>query len=80
MTARLQDVGGNLVLVIPPNLASQANVSSGSEVDLRVAAGEIIVRATAQPRKTLGELLDGVTEQNRHAETDWGPAVGSEAW
>jgi antitoxin MazE len=80
MTARVQDVGGNLTLVIPPHLASQANVSSGTEVDLRVTAGEIIVRATGQPRRTLQEMLALVTEQNRHAETDWGPAVENEVW
>ena len=29
---------------------------------------------------TLDELLDGITEENRHGETDWGPPVGNEYW
>lgn len=80
MTRRVQDVGGNLTLVIPPHLASQANFSSGSKVALRVAAGELILRATTLPRKSLQEMLAFITEQNRHAETDWGPAAGNEVW
>jgi antitoxin MazE len=80
MTTRIQEVAGNLTLVIPPDLASKAQVSGGSEVDVRFAAGEIIVRATTRPRKSLQEMLARVTDENRHAETDWGPAVGNEAW
>ena len=80
MTTRVQEVGGHLTLVIPPELASQAHVSGGSEVDVRFAAGEIIVRATARPKKSLQEMLARVTDENRHAETDWGPAVGNEVW
>jgi hypothetical protein len=32
-----------------------------------------------KPRYTLDELLSGITEENKHGETDWGPAVGNEA-
>jgi antitoxin component of MazEF toxin-antitoxin module len=80
MTTRIQEVAGNLTLVIPPDLASKAGVSSGSEVDVRFAAGEIIVRAISRPKKFLQEMLARATDENRHAETDWGPAVGNETW
>jgi antitoxin MazE len=80
MTPHLQEVAGNLTLVIPPDLASQAHVSSGSEVDVRFAAGELIVRTTAGPKKSLQEMLTRITDENRHAETDWGPPVGNEVW
>jgi hypothetical protein len=33
-----------------------------------------------KPRYRLQDLLDGITDENRHGETDWGPAVGNEAW
>lgn len=80
MTSHIQEFAGKLTLVIPPELAAQANVSSGSEVDVRFAAGEIIVRATTRPKKSLQEMLARVTDENRHAETDWGPPVGNEVW
>lgn len=31
-------------------------------------------------RKTLKELVAGITNQNRHEEMDWGYAVGKEIW
>lgn len=31
-------------------------------------------------RLTLDELVAGVTDDNRHEETDWGPPVGAEVW
>jgi hypothetical protein len=46
----------------------------------RVSADEVRVRkAKAVPtRPTLDEFLAGVTPQNTHAETDFGPPVGQE--
>jgi antitoxin component of MazEF toxin-antitoxin module len=46
----------------------------------RVADDEIrIRRVKVVPRKyTLAGLLAGVTPENIHGETDWGPAVGKE--
>ena len=29
---------------------------------------------------TLDDLLAGITEENLHDETEWGPPVGAEAW
>jgi antitoxin MazE len=31
-------------------------------------------------RYDLEHLIDGITEENRHSEVDWGPAAGNEAW
>ena len=61
--------------MIPPKLASQANVSGGSEVDVRFAAGENIVRSISRPKKSLSEMLARVTDENRHTEMDWGSPV-----
>jgi excisionase family DNA binding protein len=40
---------------------------------VRVVAEEI-------PVYSLSELLEGLTEDNRHEETQMGPAVGAEVW
>ena len=29
---------------------------------------------------TLDDLIDGITDENRHNETAWGPPVGGEVW
>lgn len=37
--------------------------------------------ATKKEREyTLEELVAGITDENRHQEVDFGPAVGNEAW
>lgn len=38
------------------------------------------VSLVRKPRFTLEELLEGITEENRHGEVDFGPAVGGEVW
>lgn len=46
----------------------------------RVADDEIRIRRVKVVRRkyTLADLLAGVTPDNVHGETDWGPAVGRE--
>jgi antitoxin MazE len=80
MKSRIQHVQGDLTLVIPPAIASSAKVVEGTEVDLTVENGRIVVSAAGAPKYVLQDLLAQVTEENLHAETDWGPSVGNEAW
>ena len=47
---------------------------------LTVTAPEPAASDTPDPVYTLDELLAGVTEENRHGETDMGPRVGKEVW
>ena len=48
----------------------------------RVGDDEIRIRkAKAAPKRpSLKEMLARVTDENRHGETDTGPAVGGEVW
>jgi antitoxin component of MazEF toxin-antitoxin module len=45
-----------------------------SDTELRIRKG----RTVRKRKYTLAQLLESVTEQNRHAEVDWGPPVGKE--
>jgi antitoxin MazE len=38
------------------------------------------VKSKKRRRYDLERLIDGITEENRHSEIDWGPAAGNEAW
>jgi antitoxin MazE len=78
-TASIQKWGNSLALRIPKPLAEQAGVSAGSEVEVTATEHEIVIRP-AKRRYRLKELVDGITPQNVHAETDLGPPVGKEAW
>ena len=70
-------VDSTLCLTIPENLAKEIGVNPNSEVLLR-RIGSTIVISAPDKKTTLDELLSQVTEENRHGETDTGPAMGKE--
>lgn len=80
MQTKVQKWGNSLGLRIPKSFAEQAGVEAGSEVDLAVEDGELIVRPRRQPRYELKKLLRSVTSKNVHKEVETGDPVGREAW
>jgi len=80
MQTKVQKWGNSLGLRIPKSFAEQAGVEAGSEVDLAVEDGELIVRPRRQPRYELKDLLRSVTAKNVHKEVETGDPVGREAW
>ncbi len=80
MQTKIQKWGNSLGLRIPKSFAEQAGVEAGSEVDLSVKDGELIVRARRFPRYDLKQLLQTVTAKNVHGEIETGEPVGREAW
>ena len=80
MQTRIQKWGNSLGLRIPKSFAEQAGVEAGSEVDLALEDGELIIRPTRGPQYELAVLLRGVTEENLQPEVDTGPPTGREAW
>lgn len=71
--------GNSLALRLPRALAASVHLTEGSAVELHIEGNSLVV-TPSRPRYRLDDLLAGVTPQNRHAETDWGPAQGEEAW
>lgn len=80
MQTKVQKWGNSLGLRIPKSFAEQAGVEAGSDVDLSVEDGELIVRPRRQPRYELKDLLRSVTAKNLHKEVETGDPVGREAW
>jgi antitoxin MazE len=80
MRAQVQKWGNSLALRIPKSFASETALSLGSDVDLTIEDGRLVVTPLAKPRYTLNELLARVTAENCHDEIDTGPSVGAEAW
>ena len=80
MQTKIQKWGNSLGLRIPKSFAAQVGVEAGSEVDLSVEDGELIVRRTRKPRYELKELLRGVSAKNLHEEVETGDPVGRESW
>jgi antitoxin MazE len=78
MKVRIEKWGDSLVVRIPKRIATRAGLEANHECDLLVDGGTIII--ARRKRYTLRSLLAGVTAQNRHGETQTGPAVAKEAW
>jgi len=61
---------GELSVPIPADVAEREGLKEGMVVEV-MPAGD---------HPTLEELLEGITEENRHDYVDWGPPVGNEEW
>ena len=80
MRARVQRWGNSLALRIPKAFAAETALESGSEVELSLDEGRLVIAPLEVPTYRLDELLDLVASKNLHTEVDSGPAVGREAW
>ncbi len=62
-------------VVLPADFAaSLLLIERVSDTELRIRKG----RAVRKRKYTLKQLLEAVTEENRHSAVDWGPPVGKE--
>ncbi len=55
-TATLRNWGGSIALPIPKDLLSLVSLGAGSEVNVDVQAGRLVIEA-ARPRHTLAQLM-----------------------
>ncbi|MEE8060368.1 MAG: AbrB/MazE/SpoVT family DNA-binding domain-containing protein [Gemmatimonadales bacterium] len=79
MRTRIAKWGNSLGLRIPKVFTSDAGLSAGDEVELTIEGGRILITPVGRDYR-LGELVDRITADNRHDETDWGRPVGTETW
>ena len=80
MQTKIQRWGNSLGLRIPRSFAEEAGVEAGSQVDLSVRDGDLIVRAARRRTYRLRELLQKVTTKNLHEEVETGGPIGREVW
>ena len=65
--------GNSLAIRIPKAVAGDTGLSAGQEVELTVEKGCLIISAVQPEREySLEGLLDAITEENLHGETDFG--------
>ena len=74
----VQKWGNSLAVRIPSALAGQLNVGDGSEVDLEVRDGELVVRPVRRQELSLRDLLKDCKPSQLHGEVDFGEDVGRE--
>ncbi len=80
MQTTIQKWGNSLAVRIPKAFVKEAHVAYGTQVDLSVDDGKIVIDPHAEPEYRLEDLLKEVTKRNLHAEVDTGEAVGREVW
>jgi antitoxin MazE len=71
--------GNSLAVRLPKTVAEQAQLQEGAEIDIAVTDGRITIQRRP-PAYSLDELVEQVTPDNRHDETDWGEPQGDEVW
>jgi len=80
METKIQRWGNSLGLRIPRSFAKEVGVAAGSEVDLSIQHGGLVVTPARRRKYRLKELLRKITARNVHAEVDTGSPVGTETW
>ena len=79
MRTQIGKWGNSLAVRIPGACAKDLGLTEGMDVEVSVASGGLLLRPR-KPGYSLEELVARITPENRHGETDWGPAVGRESW
>ena len=79
MRTRVGRWGNSLAVRIPRSYAKDLELHEGMELDVSLTEGALVLRLCVR-QYTLEELIEGITLENRHQETDWGQAVGRESW
>lgn len=80
MGVQVKKWGNSAAVRIPAATLAAARLRVDDEVEVREEGGKIVIEPVVKTRPTLDELLDRITDDNRHEEADFGPAVGNEAW
>ena len=80
MKTKVQKWGNSLALRIPKSFAAETLLEPDTEVDLSLVQGKLVITPIVESDYSLEELLEGVTEENIHAEVDTGASVGNEVW
>jgi antitoxin MazE len=80
MLARIQKWGNSLGLRIPKTLAADVRVAEGTNVELNVENGRLIVAPQCPAKCSIEDLVARITPENLHGETDTGSPLGREVW
>ena len=80
MKLKIQKWGNSLALRIPKALAIEANIASGSTVEMSLSNGELKIKPVGDQEYSLDELLSGITAENIHNEVSTGVPQGKESW
>ena len=76
MRIRLTKWGNSIGIRLPKIFAVQMGLHMGEEINLELRKNNLVL----SPVDTLEALIDRITPDNIHPETNWGQPVGKEIW
>lgn len=79
MQTQIGKWGNSLAVRLPGAYAKDLGLREGMELEISLVNGGLMLRP-APNGYSLEELVAGITRENLHEETDWGPAIGRETW
>jgi len=79
MKTTVQKWGNSLAIRIPKNITRDTRLSEGSDLNILVENGKIILSPSAK-EYSLSEILKHVTNENIHSEVSTGDQTGGEIW
>jgi len=80
MRTKVQRWGNSLAVRIPKTFAEEVGLAEDAPIEMRLVKGGLLVEPAPVWGPTLEELVDGVTDGNRHGEVDSGEPRGAEVW
>jgi antitoxin ChpS len=60
----LRKLGGSVVMVVPMQILSMLHIGVGTQMNVNVVDGKLVVEPNAKPHFTLAELLAQCSEEN----------------
>lgn len=79
VATKVQRWGNSLGIRIPQQVAENLGIAHGSMMEMKSNHQQIILKPM-KSKPSLEELVSKITEENRHAEIDFGKPVGNELW
>lgn len=80
MRATIQKWGNSLAVRIPKAFAEETRLRQGSEIDISLADGNVVLAPLPKEPLKLSELLERVSPESLHEHAEWGQPKGREAW
>lgn len=80
MRVQVQKWGNSLALRLPKSFAQEIHLNQGSELEMLIERGKIILSPKKKPAYSLKKLLSGIKKENIHSEQEFGQPQGKEAW
>jgi antitoxin MazE len=78
MKTHVQRWGNSLAVRIPKTLAIEVGLQPSAEIEITIQNGQIVLTPLTRRTYSLENLVERITDENRHSETDFGADIGNE--